>query len=73
MALNVDASFEDGVFVPARRPTLVEGERVRLTIEPFTASVDEAKSVSPAERSNGKASPTDRDLALALDFHADGC
>ena len=34
MALKVDASFDDGVFVPAQRPALADHERVRLTIEP---------------------------------------
>jgi predicted DNA-binding antitoxin AbrB/MazE fold protein len=40
MALTLDATFENGVFVPAQRPELAEHERVRLTIEP--ASVGNA-------------------------------
>ena len=35
MSLKVNASFENGVFVPAKRPGLVEHERVCLTVEPL--------------------------------------
>ena len=70
MALKVDASFEDGVFVPAYRPALADRERVRLTIEPIT------KTLEDSSRSDGPADPgsrTDHSLAIALDFHPDGC
>ena len=30
---SVDAVFEDGVFKPAQRPNLPEGEHVRITVE----------------------------------------
>jgi predicted DNA-binding antitoxin AbrB/MazE fold protein len=30
---TVDAVFQDGVFKPAQRPDLSEGERVRITVE----------------------------------------
>jgi predicted DNA-binding antitoxin AbrB/MazE fold protein len=30
---TVDAVFEDGVFKPVSRPNLVEGDRVRITVE----------------------------------------
>jgi predicted DNA-binding antitoxin AbrB/MazE fold protein len=33
MILRLEATFENGVFVPAQRPTLAEHERVRLTVE----------------------------------------
>ena len=33
MALTVEATFENGVFVPVQRPALGENERVRLTVE----------------------------------------
>jgi predicted DNA-binding antitoxin AbrB/MazE fold protein len=68
MALKVDASFENGVFVPARRPGLAEHERVRLTIEPAdkveTASSRSDSSINLDSRTG---------LAIALDFHPDGC
>ena len=33
MKATVDAVFEDGVFKPAQRPDLPEGEHVRITVE----------------------------------------
>ncbi len=30
---TVHAVFEDGVFKPAQRPNLIEGEHVRITVE----------------------------------------
>ena len=35
MALSIDATFENGVFVPATRPALTDHERVRLIVEPI--------------------------------------
>jgi hypothetical protein len=60
MSLKVNASFEGGVFVPATRPVLAERERVRLTVERETRPVE-----------NGMR--TDHELAVALDYHPDGC
>ncbi len=62
MALKVDASFDDGVFVPAQRPALADHERVRLTIEP-------ARQM-PARSTHGDGlihagSRTDHNLAVA--------
>jgi hypothetical protein len=70
MALKVDASFEDGVFVPAHRPSLANRERVRLTIEPMTRAV---KNSSVGEGPANPGSRTDHNMAIALDFHPDGC
>jgi hypothetical protein len=72
MALKVDATFEDGVFVPARRPVLAHGDRVRLTIEPAAPAMAAAGSNQDGSLIN-PGSRTDHALALALDFHPDGC
>jgi hypothetical protein len=37
MALTIEATFRNGVFVPAERPALTEDARVRLVIEPVTS------------------------------------
>ncbi len=67
MSLKVDASFENGVFVPAKRPALVDGERVRLTVE--RQSRDSGRNEArPADGLR-----KDGDLAVALDYHPDGC
>ena len=33
MKATIDAVFEDGVFKPAQRPEIPEGEHVQLTVE----------------------------------------
>lgn len=35
MALTIEATYENGVFVPAQAPGLAEHERVRPVIEPL--------------------------------------
>jgi hypothetical protein len=69
MALKVDATFENGVFVPANRPNLANLERVRLTIETAASR----SRVSGGDPDSEVGSRTPRDLAIALDFHPDGC
>jgi hypothetical protein len=70
MEWKVDASFDRGVFVPETRPRLSDGARVRLTIEPArtepSRAPDTDRPMSPTE-------PTGTGLALALDYHPDGC
>ncbi len=70
MPLKVDATFTDGVFVPAQRPNLVNQERVRLTIE---ATVKTLVTPRQGEGAINSGSRTDHSLAMALDFHPDGC
>jgi Protein of unknown function DUF104 len=67
MSLKVDASFENGVFVPSTRPVLADRERVRLTIE--RQSRDSGRSEAHPAGSLRK----DGDLTVDLDYHPDGC
>jgi predicted DNA-binding antitoxin AbrB/MazE fold protein len=71
MALKVEASFENGVFVPARRPELAESERVRLTIERTANTQADSDGFSHRAALTDLGSQTG--LAIALDFHPDGC
>ena len=50
MAVTIEATYENGVFVPARRPALADRQRVRLTIEPVIATTGAGPppSVGPA-------------------------
>jgi hypothetical protein len=67
MTMKIVASFENGVFVPTSRPGLDERERVRLTVERQPQGGGEkAQSALEPARSPG-------DVALALDYHPDGC
>lgn len=70
MALKVDATFTDGVFVPTERPYLVDQARVRLTIE---TTMKMQPNPSQGEGAINPGSRTDHNLATALDFHPDGC
>jgi predicted DNA-binding antitoxin AbrB/MazE fold protein len=71
MALKVDASFENGVFVPVNRPGLAERERVRLTVEPVADAQADSKGFSHRDDFSDLASRTG--LTVSLDFHPDGC
>jgi hypothetical protein len=71
MAFKVDASFENGVFVPTQRPGLSERERVRLTIEPVADLQADSKDSSEGESLIKFGSQTG--VAVALDYHPDGC
>ncbi len=73
MALKVDASFENGVFIPAERPRLAESARVRLTIETRLSEQTNSSSPPSDQGLSHVGLPTDRDRAVALDFHPDGC
>jgi Protein of unknown function DUF104 len=67
MGLQVEATFENGVFVPEKQPHFSDRTRVRLTIE----------RASGTNASDAVAAPTslrrDRDTAAALGYHPDGC
>lgn len=67
MTWKVAASFERGVFVPDNRPMLAEHERVRLTVERMP------NEITPEEPGATADQRADRDRAVALDFHPDGC
>ena len=71
MGLKVEASFENGVFVPTQRPGLAERERVRLTIERVADARADSKSFTHRDDLTDLHSRTG--LAIALDFHPDGC
>jgi hypothetical protein len=75
MALKVDASFEKGVFVPDQRPALADRERVRLTIEAAAAAASSEKSAGSSLGGDpiDRGSRTGTHLAIALDYHPDGC
>jgi Protein of unknown function DUF104 len=67
MALKIEASFEDGIFVPAVRPALADRERVRITVE-RTSPPD------AAGRSRGnQTARSATDWTVELDYHPDGC
>ena len=40
MTLNIEATFENGVFVPANKPAIAEHQRVRLLVEPIQPTAE---------------------------------
>ncbi len=63
MALSIEATFENGVFVPVRRPALQEHERVRLTIEPMAAN---SSGLEDIRRRRGRRIRLDAELAQQI-------
>jgi hypothetical protein len=73
MALQIDALYEDGVFVPVTRPRLADRARVVLTVD---AAKNMAARPEQYPEQGGRAPSDERsgcDLAIAMDFHPDGC
>jgi predicted DNA-binding antitoxin AbrB/MazE fold protein len=60
MGLTVEATFENGVFVPVERPGLQEHERVRLTIEPVAVN---SSGLEDIRRRRGRRIRLDAELA----------
>jgi hypothetical protein len=71
MALKVNASFENGVFVPAIQPRLADRERVVLTVEPAVRPESEGGKVTGREGTAVAGPRCNR--VLELDYHPDGC
>ena len=72
MTLKVEATFENGVFVPAQRPALADHQRVRLTIETEARSSIGADAV---RRRRGRRIRLDatlaKDIASSPEFRPD--
>jgi hypothetical protein len=60
MAFTVEATLENGVFVPVERPALRDHERVRLTIEPMAVNSSGPEDI---RRRRGRRIRLDADLA----------
>lgn len=71
MVLTIEATYENGVFVPARRPDLADHERVRLTVELAT----KPSPVESVRRWRGNRIQIDPhlagEIALSPEFHPD--
>jgi len=52
MTQTIEATYENGVFVPAGKPELAEHERVRLTVESIGAANPAALEAARRRRQN---------------------
>ena len=66
MTMTVEAIFENGVFVPAERPTLAEHERVLLTIETASRAVTGAGDAGVVATHRRRRTPLDPVVARAI-------
>ena len=64
MTLTIEATYENGVFVPLQRPILAEKERVRLVIE--TLDTPSPSQTKPDPFKNHKRIQIDPELALEI-------
>lgn len=64
MSLSIEATFENGVFIPAVRPDLADHERVRLIVEPIEQKSPTAEEV--VERGRRQRIQIDPDLAREI-------
>ena len=70
---TIDATFENGVFVPAKRPILADHERVRLTIEPIAALPRRSKAMGRRRSKRIRINPSlAREIAVSPEFHPHG-
>ena len=70
---TIDATFENGVFVPAQRPSLANHERVRLTIEPIATSPRRVKTIGRRRSRRIRLNPSlAREIAVSTEFHPNG-
>lgn len=67
---TLDATFENGVFVPMQRPILADHERVRLTIEPISALPQRLKAIGRRCGRRIRLAPSlAREIAVSPEFH----
>ena len=70
---TVDATFENGVFVPCQRPTLADHERVRLTIELISALPQRLEAIGRRRDHRIRMDPTlAREIAVSPEFNPNG-
>lgn len=69
----IDATFENGVFVPAQRLTLSDHERVRLTIEPISTVSQRVETIAVRRGKRIRLNPAlAKDIAVGPEFHPHG-
>jgi predicted DNA-binding antitoxin AbrB/MazE fold protein len=63
MTLTIDATYENGVFVPVQRLDLPDHERVRLTVEPIAPPLSALEII---QRRRGRRIQGDPQLAQEI-------
>ncbi len=69
MSLTVEATYENGVFVPLERPALADHERVRLTVESIASSPSAVEVVRGRRENRIQVDPQlAREIALSKEL-----
>ena len=69
MVMTIDATFENGVFVPAERPVLADHERVRLVVEPIVPVAARLEMIRRRQEQRIRVDPVlAREIALSAEF-----
>jgi predicted DNA-binding antitoxin AbrB/MazE fold protein len=72
MSLTVEATYENGVFVPLQRPALPDHERVRLTVEPIASPTSAAEIVRHRRENRIQLDlQLAQEIALSKELHPD--
>jgi predicted DNA-binding antitoxin AbrB/MazE fold protein len=66
MAMAIEATYENGAFVPAERPALAEHERVRLVVESIQAAANPDSQSRPDPFRNHNRTEIDPQLAREI-------
>jgi predicted DNA-binding antitoxin AbrB/MazE fold protein len=73
MTLKIEATYENGVFVPAQKPSLADHQRVHLTVESVTPAPAKTET---GRRLQGRRIILDshlaQEIAESAEFHPDG-
>jgi predicted DNA-binding antitoxin AbrB/MazE fold protein len=73
MPLTVEATFENGVFVPVQRPALADHERVRLTVEPVLTTSQRLETIRQRGDQRIRLDTNlAQDIATSAEFDLDG-
>jgi predicted DNA-binding antitoxin AbrB/MazE fold protein len=74
MTLTIDATYENGVFVPVQRLDLADHERVRLTVEPIAPQLAPLEIIQRRRGRRIKGDPQlAQEIALSPEFLPEEC
>jgi predicted DNA-binding antitoxin AbrB/MazE fold protein len=73
MVLTIEATYENGVFVPSQRPVLPDHERVRLTIESMNPTPAGVEAIRNRQDHRIRVDPIlAQEIAQSPEFDSDG-
>jgi len=72
MSLTVEATYENGVFVPIERPALADHQRVLLTVESIASPNSAVEVIRRRSQNRIRLDPQlAQEIALSKELHSD--